>query len=131
MQRKAWIVAAILSTFAAGAVAQADTVVPHGIQVMAMGKTSMLTGPTGLTLYTFDPDADGKSTCNGPCAVKWPPLVPAADAKPVGAFTIIIRDDGTKQWAYKGKPLYYFQNDKDVMDETGDGVAGKWHVAML
>ena len=28
----------------------------------------------GITLYTFDKDAGGKSTCNGPCAENWPPL---------------------------------------------------------
>jgi len=29
-----------------------------------------------------------------------------ATSKPMGDYTIIARDDGSKQWAYKGRPLY-------------------------
>lgn len=54
----------------------------------------------------------------------------AADgAKLVGQFTIVTRDDATKQWAYKGKALYYYKADKASMDTTGDGVGGRWHIA--
>ncbi len=42
-----------------------------------------------MTLYTESTDTDGKSMCNGACAQNWPPLTAAADAKPVGNFTII------------------------------------------
>jgi predicted lipoprotein with Yx(FWY)xxD motif len=34
----------------------------------AMVSGDVLTGSNGMTLYTFDKDADGKSMCNGPCA---------------------------------------------------------------
>ena len=40
----------------------------------------------------------------------------------------ITRDDGTKQWAYKGKPLYTFARDTKAGDATGDG-KGPWHSA--
>ena len=61
----------------------------------------VLIGPTGMTLYTFDRDAagSGKSTCNGPCATNWPPLMAADAAKPMGAYTIVVRDDGKRQSA--------------------------------
>ncbi|HSC01194.1 MAG TPA: hypothetical protein VLE45_14850, partial [Burkholderiaceae bacterium] len=36
-----------------------------------------LVGNNGMTLYTFDRDAAGKSACNGPCATNWPPLMAA------------------------------------------------------
>jgi predicted lipoprotein with Yx(FWY)xxD motif len=65
----------------------------------------------GKTLYTFDKDTGGKSTCNGPCAENWPPLAAADDAKPTADMTIVVRDDGKKMWAYRGKPLYTFKND--------------------
>jgi predicted lipoprotein with Yx(FWY)xxD motif len=65
----------------------------------------------GMTLYTFDKDAGGKSACNGPCATNWPPLMAAADAKASGDWTIVTRDDGSKMWALKGKPLYTFAKD--------------------
>jgi predicted lipoprotein with Yx(FWY)xxD motif len=91
----------------------------------------VLIGPTGMTLYTFDRDAagSGKSTCNGPCATNWPPLMAADTAKPIGAYTIVVRDDGKKQWAYKGWPLYYWVKDTKAGDKTGDGVNNVWKVA--
>jgi predicted lipoprotein with Yx(FWY)xxD motif len=93
-------------------------------------KGKVLTNSTGMTLYTFDKDAGGKSACNGPCASNWPPLMASADAKPASSYTIIARDDGSKQWAYKGKPLYTWKNDKAPGDITGNGFAnGAWHIA--
>jgi len=92
---------------------------------------SVLTNSAGMTLYTFDKDAvgSGKSACNGPCATNWPPLLAAADAKPSGDYTIITRDDGAKQWAYKGKPLYLWIKDTKPGDRTGDGFNNAWRLA--
>lgn len=83
----------------------------------------------GMTLYTFDKDAGGKSTCNGPCAANWPPLMAGADAKASGDWTVITRDDGSKQWAYKGKPLYAWTKDSKPGDMTGDNFNNVWHAA--
>ncbi|HEY4066168.1 MAG TPA: hypothetical protein VGM74_04670, partial [Burkholderiaceae bacterium] len=42
----------------------------------AMMSGGALVAPSGMTLYTFDKDVDaGKSSCNGPCAGLWPPLM--------------------------------------------------------
>ena len=91
----------------------------------------MLVGPNGMTLYTFDRDAAGagKSVCNGPCATNWPPLMrrPAPAARATGR--VITRDDGSQQWAYKGKPLYYWAKDAKPGDRTGDGVNNVWRLA--
>ena len=93
-------------------------------------KGKVLTDAKGMTLYTFDKDMGGKSACNGPCAGNWPPLAAAADAKPAADYTIIARDDGGKQWVYKGKPLYTWKNDHKPGDITGDGfLNGAWHIA--
>lgn len=89
----------------------------------------VLTNAAGMTLYSFDKDAGGKSACNGPCATNWPPLVAGADAKESGDWTLITRDDGAKQWAYKGKPLYTWAKDQKPGDKTGDNVNNVWHVA--
>ncbi len=91
----------------------------------------VLTGTNGMTLYTFDKDAagSGKSACNGPCAGNWPPLTAAADAKPEGDYSIITRDDGAQQWAFKGKPLYFWAKDQKPGDQTGQGFNGVWQVA--
>jgi len=93
-------------------------------------KGSVLTDAKGMTLYTFDKDAGGKSACNGPCAGNWPPLTAAGGATPAANYTVITRDDGGKQWAYKGKPLYTWKNDHKPGDITGDGfLNGAWHIA--
>ncbi|HRO82670.1 MAG TPA: hypothetical protein PLR92_14620 [Alicycliphilus denitrificans] len=100
---------------------------PHA-QVSAQG--GVLVGPNGMTLYTFDRDVagSGKSACNGPCATNWPPLTAAA-APGGDGYSLIRRDDGTQQVAYKGKPLYYWSKDAKPGDKTGDGVNNVWHAA--
>ena len=82
------------------------------------------------TLYTFDKDtADPtRSTCNADCAVKWPPFRPNEGERAVRDYTIFKRDDGSRQWAYKGKPLYFYVGDTKVGDKSGDGANGVWHV---
>jgi predicted lipoprotein with Yx(FWY)xxD motif len=84
----------------------------------------------GMTLYTFDKDAGGKSMCNGACADNWPALLAGDDAKPTADMTIVVRDDGKKMWAYKGKPLYTFKKDMAAGDTNGDGfLNGAWRMA--
>src|SRR5216683_7976235 len=104
MKRIALGLAVLLVTasaaFAAGATKTMDT---------AAGK--VFTDDKGMTLYTFDKDDKGKSNCYDQCAKAWPPYAAAADAKAEGDWTIVDRTDGTKMWAYDGKPLYTFVKD--------------------
>jgi len=84
----------------------------------------------GMTLYTFDKDpaGAGKSVCNGPCARNWPAFAAGPDAQPSGDWTIVARDDGSKQWAFRGKPLYTFIKDQKPGDKAGDGFLNNaWH----
>ena len=46
-----------------------------------------------------------------------------------GGWSVIMRDDGSRQWAYRGKPLYAWIKDQKPGDRTGDGVLHVWHVA--
>ena len=85
--------------------------------------------PSGLSLYVFDKDGPAVSNCYGDCAAKWPPFEAAGDASPEGAFGIILRTDGTRQWALNGKPLYTWFKDEKPGDVSGDGVKGVWHLA--
>ena len=91
----------------------------------------VLVGPNGMTLYTFDKDVagSGKSVCNGPCATNWPPLMAAESDQAAGDYSIITRDDGKKQWAVKGKPVYFWSKDSKPGDKTGDGVLKLWQTA--
>ena len=93
-------------------------------------KDGMFVNGKGMTVYTFDKDTGGKSMCNGPCATNWPPLIVADASKAKGDWSVVSRDDGLKQWAYKGKPLYVFVKDTKPGDKTGDGfLNGAWHIA--
>ena len=92
----------------------------------------VLVSPNQMTLYVFDKDVvgSGKSGCNGPCATNWPPLAAPSGAKPIADWSPVTRDDGSKQWAYKGRPLYTWAKDTKPGDTTGDGMASNaWHTA--
>jgi len=102
---------------------------PAGIKIDTTSLGPTLATAAGMTLYTFGSDTvAGKSVCNARCATTWPAAAAPADAQPMGDWTIITRDDGTKQWAYKGHPLYTFMNDAKPGDVMGNG-RGKWTVA--
>ncbi len=88
----------------------------------------MLTDSKGMTLYIFDKDKDGVSSCYDACAAKWPPYLGKADDKMTEGWTLVKRTDGAMQWAYDGKPMYYFAADKSKGDMAGDGMGGVWHV---
>jgi len=109
----------------AGAAAAASTAITTGNTALG----TVLTNGKGLTLYTFDKDTAGISNCYDMCAANWPPLEASAKARPQDEFGIIIRADGTRQWAHKGQPLYLWFKDAAAGDTTGDGVKGVWHVA--
>jgi len=105
---------------------------PGGIQSARLPDgTLMLTNSKGMTLYTFARDTPQQSNCNDNCAVQWPPV--AADgAPPNDAWTVITRMDGSKQWAYRGMPLYGWIKDAAPGDITGDGVANRaWKIAAV
>ena len=87
----------------------------------------MLTDANGMTLYIFVKDAPGKSNCNGRCAQAWPPLL--ADEVAGENFSIVTRDDGSKQVAYKEMPLYLWVRDENPGDTKGEGVGNVWLVA--
>ncbi|MFG1344982.1 hypothetical protein V5F59_08820 [Xanthobacter autotrophicus DSM 431] len=115
--------------FAAGSLAvPAFAADPAKVADTAKGKT--LVNAAGMTLYVFAKDKDGASTCNGPCAINWPPLKAEAGAKAAAPWSVITRADGSSQWAYKGKPLYTWSKDKAPGDVSGDGfLDGAWSVA--
>ena len=124
---KTLILGLMISTATLGGLAIAAT--PSGPAMM--GKTSMgqaWVDAKGMTLYTFDKDAGGKSMFNAECATEWPPLAVAAGAKASGDWTIVARNDGSKMWAYAGHPLYTFIDDKKAGDVTGDNIDG-FHLA--
>lgn len=101
-----------------------------GISIPATG--NVYADAKGMTLYYTDKDtAPGKSSCSGDCAKDWPALAAPADAKPFGDWTVVTRDDGSKQWAVLGRPLYTSVKDKRLGDGAGNNVDQVWHIALF
>ena len=102
------------------------TKAPDGIDarvnVYAEGVT--LTDFDGLTLYAFDGDAkkDGQVCSSSSCTTPWMPVSAPSLAANVGDFSIALRADGSRQWAFKKKPLYRFKADLLPGDTKGRGV---------
>jgi predicted lipoprotein with Yx(FWY)xxD motif len=122
--------AAVVFIFAAGfASAQAGQTVK--IQTGPKG-ASYLTDASGMTLYYFTKDADGKSACYGGCATAWPvfyaPNLSLPSTLMASDFGSITRTDGSMQTTYKGWPLYYWAKDMKAGDMTGEGVGKVWYV---
>jgi predicted lipoprotein with Yx(FWY)xxD motif len=124
---KKMLVGVALATALAGCASMESTMSGAPVRV----SEGVLTNGSGMTLYTFDKDAagSGKSACSGPCAANWPPLAAGAYASGMGDYSVVTRDDGSKQWAYKGKPLYTWTKDAKPGDRTGDGFNNAWRVA--
>ena len=124
-----WIASALLAVAAVAGCTTVSEMTSSGPVKMQDG---LLVNPEGMTLYTFDRDraaGPGKSVCVGQCAANWPPLTAVEDAQPSGEYGIITRDDGKKQWTFRGKPLYLWLKDRKPGDTTGDGLNKVWHVA--
>lgn len=89
---------------------------------------TMLTAKNGMTIYSFDKDKGGVSVCYDDCAKMWPAYVGKEGDPLTEGWTLVKRTDGTMQWAYDAKPMYFFANDKAAGDKAGDGMGGVWHV---
>jgi predicted lipoprotein with Yx(FWY)xxD motif len=134
-----WGIALLLGSAApAAAVPQIAPTMPAAVSLMQLGGAPILVSTaTGMTLYVNAKDPPGVSTClakpqskRGPlCSDLWPPLEAVSGDTTIGAYTVIKRDDGTLQWAYRDKPLYLFAKDQVPLDTLGDGIEKTWHIA--
>lgn len=101
---------------------------PSGTYMRESPAGQIMTTPDGMTVYTFDQDTPGASSCYGACAEEWPPVIAPSDAQPFGQMSIVERTDGTRQWAYNDMPLYLYHDDTAPGEVEGDGAGGVWHV---
>src|SRR5712672_4361572 len=123
-----FLASAVVFTVAAYGVAVAAAAMPASVKAAG----GMLQDAKGMTLYTWDNDKEAnKSSCNGMCLMNWPALKADAAAKDMGEWKVVTRDDGSKQWAYKGKPLYYFVMDSAAGEQKGEGRGMVWHMAKM
>lgn len=91
-------------------------------------RNGVFTDSRGMTLYTADSDrTPNTSNCYDNCVHNWPAFNPAESDRDTGDWKVTMRADGTKQWAYRGKPVYHFLLDRSAGDVKGDGIGNNWH----
>ncbi|WP_030175609.1 SCO0930 family lipoprotein [Spirillospora albida] len=93
----------------------------------------IVTDGKGRVMYRFDKDRPGRTTCFGSCKKAWPP-VPFTNWKKLkleGIDRKLVdfierKDDGTCQVTINGWPMYYYAQDLNPGDTSGQGVGGVW-----
>jgi predicted lipoprotein with Yx(FWY)xxD motif len=104
-----------------------------------LGKSSlgrMLVDGRGRTLYLFEKDRGGRSSCTGACARFWPPLLTTTKPRAgtgvrAGLLGTTRRPDGKLQVTYRRHPLYAFALDKRAGQTKGEGTTNfgaEWYV---
>jgi predicted lipoprotein with Yx(FWY)xxD motif len=116
--------------------ASAETEQAATVSVASVPKLGrVLVDSEGFTLYEFEKDKGTTSSCYGPCAKNWPPLLTKGSPQPSnGASTAKLgttkRSDGTLQVTYAGRPLYTFVSDAKPGDAKGnnfDAFGADWY----
>ncbi len=115
----------------AGSAKTAGNGLPAGMQVVGSRLGPVLADAQGRTLYIFDREAAGVPLCEGECARLWPPLLSDGNSAMAAPFFLLPREDGSRQWAWNGRPLYRWIGDHEAGDVTGDGMNGVWHALRM
>jgi len=124
-----------------GAATPPSTQAPPGgpVTTVAVGSTNagtVLVNGQGRTLYLFEADTSGTSTCvSTGCVAEWPPFLAGGTPQPAGglvatALGTTARADGTRQVTYDGHPLYLFAGDTKAGSANGRGLddnGGLWY----
>jgi predicted lipoprotein with Yx(FWY)xxD motif len=113
-----------------------EEVIPEEVTLMISSDPELgefLVDGRGMTLYMFTVDEPGQSNCDDGCLVAWPPLL--ADQEVVageGVDSDLIGQgdmlDGRKIVTYNEMPLYYWVQDMNPGDTTGQGFGNVWYV---
>ena len=94
----------------------------------------VLVNHEGRTLYVFDgdPNTDSEACVSSRSCKKWQPLAAPLLAKPIGDFGFVSRDDGIRQWTYKGRALYTYATDLVGSNyANGLDIDEKWQAAYV
>lgn len=87
----------------------------------------------GRPVYMLEADSRGESTCTDQCAEQWPPVIaatgqPSAEDPAIeeSRLDTIQREDGQQQVTYNGHPLYYYVQDSQMGEPSGQQVRDQW-----
>lgn len=123
MRRPLLLAGALLASSAVQAApparVEAPLLTPPGITLQQGRTGQVLSDAAGQPLLTYDKDEPGKSNCNADC-----PRTPvtAPDGAASGAlWSVVVRADGSKQWALRGKPVYAAMKDAKPSPDAQNG----------
>jgi len=129
-----FVVTMALATGGVAAVATAGTSIATVLSTRNSALGEILVSAGGRTLYHTSSEKRDRIECTGACAVKWPPLLISAHAKPIAGPGVtasrlgtVKRPDGRLQVTYAGLPLYLFSGDTKAREINGQGAGGIWH----
>jgi predicted lipoprotein with Yx(FWY)xxD motif len=100
------------------------------------GLGTIVTGPSGGTVYMFTKDEPARSTCSGPCVREWPPVTTVGEPRVGGGLNpsklgYVEREGSALQVTYDGHPLYFYHEDgREEGESGGEGVTqfgGRWY----
>jgi predicted lipoprotein with Yx(FWY)xxD motif len=100
------------------------------------GLGTIVTGPSGGTVYMFTKDKPARSTCSGACVREWPPVTTVGEPRVGGGLDpsklgYVQREGSALQVTYDGHPLYFYHDDGREEGETGgEGrtqFGGRWY----
>lgn len=86
---------------------------PPGVTIGKVLQGQVLTSAAGLTIYTSD------RACTGACLDTHTLVAAPWAGKGIGDFTLVVREDGINQWAFRGKPLFLSAADQRAGDVKG------------
>jgi predicted lipoprotein with Yx(FWY)xxD motif len=107
---------------------------PDGVTIQRLVNADgeVFVDQNGMTLYISETDGTAsKPVCDGICIKTWKPLLAGELAKAIGDWSLATRSDGTRQWAYRGRPLYAFSGDAKPGDVRGQYVDKQWRSATV
>jgi predicted lipoprotein with Yx(FWY)xxD motif len=132
------LTAACSSSGGSGGAAKAPRATGDAVSAQSTSLGTILVDGRGHTVYVFANDKTNKSTCDGACAVDWPPVkapatVPASLPGVKGALGATTRSDGSRQLTVANHPVYTFAGDSAAGQTKGQGVTlngGLWTVVL-
>ena len=98
---------------------------PNGfdLKLVDSGQSVALTDHRGYSIYSY---SNEKEKSEDVCVLKecyeyWVPVAAPALARSVDDFSVVNRVDGTRQWAFRDRPLFKFKGDLLPGDAHGRG----------
>lgn len=99
------------------------------MSIRSFPKPNCKTDCSMLPIYVYDGDEPYRSNCYVGCIGVWSP-VPVYDNRTYSMsqeWSIITRGDGTRQWAYRGRPVYTHYGDTENHAKGDKAENNKWH----